>query len=55
MSEFDFSHGFKCSDVHKIDKLNNLSTNRFEVNFYPDQNVWKQKLIPVEVHKIFHD
>ena len=24
---FDFTNGFKCSDVHKIDELNNLSVN----------------------------
>ena len=24
---FDFTNGFKCSDVHKIEKINNLSVN----------------------------
>ena len=26
---FDFTNGFKCSDVHKFEKLNNLSENIF--------------------------
>ena len=48
---FDFINGFKCSDVHKFEKLNNLSLNIFELNFYPDQIKWKHKLIPMEVSK----
>ena len=35
---FDFTNGFKCSDVHKFEKLNNLSTIIFELNFYQDQS-----------------
>ena len=31
---FDFTNGFKCSDVHKFEKLNNLSINIFELQFY---------------------
>ena len=48
---FDFSNGFKCSDVHKFNELNNLSVNIFELNFYQDQNQWKHKLIPIEISK----
>ena len=48
---FDFTNGFKCSDVHKFIELNNLSVNIFELNFYQDQNQWKHKLIPIEVSK----
>ena len=48
---FDFTNGFKCSDVHKFNELNNLSVNIFELNFYQDQNQWKDKLIPIEVSK----
>ena len=48
---FDFTNGFKCSDVHKFNELNNLSVNIFEINFYQDQNQWKHKLIPIEVSK----
>ena len=48
---FDFSRGFKCSDVHKINEVNILSVNISELNFYQDQNQWKHKLIPIEVSK----
>ena len=48
---FDFTDGFKCSDVHKFNELNRLSLNIFELNFYQDQNQWKHKLIPIEVSK----
>ena len=46
-----FTNGFKCSDVHKFEKLNNLSTNKVELNFYQDQNKWRHKLVPIEVSK----
>ena len=52
---FDFTHGFKCSDVHKFEKLKNLSKNIFELNFFQDQNKWTQKLIPFEISKIEAD
>ena len=48
---FDFTNGFKCSVMHKFEKVNNLSINIFEINFYLDDNKWKQKLIPLELHK----
>ena len=48
---FDFSKGFKCSDVHKINEINNLFFNIFELNFYQDQKKWRHKLIPIEVSK----
>ena len=48
---FDFTNGFKCTEVHKYNELNNLSINIFELNFYRDQNKWKHKLIPNEVSK----
>ena len=48
---FDFTNGFKCTDVHKFNELNNLSVNIFELNFYQDQNQWKHKLIPIEFSK----
>ena len=31
---FDFANGFKCSNVHKVNELNNLSFNIFELFFY---------------------
>ena len=35
---FDFSNGFKCSDVHKFNELNNLYIFILELNFYHNQN-----------------
>ena len=51
LQSFDFTKGFKCSDVHKFNDLNNLSVNIFEINFYQDKNKWKQNLIPTEISK----
>ena len=51
IQDFDFTNGFKCTDVHKFNELNNLSVNIFELNFYQDQNQWKHKLLPFEVSK----
>ena len=48
---FDFNIGFKCSDVHKIEEINTLSINIFELTFYEDQNKWRHKLLPIEVSK----
>ena len=52
---FDFTNGFKCSDVYKLEKLYNLSINLFELNFYEDQNNWRHKLIPIDVSNIDSD
>ena len=35
---FDFTNEFKCSDMHKFEKLNNLSINIFDFNFHQDQD-----------------
>ena len=51
INDFDFTNGFKCSDLHKFNEFNNLSVKLFELNFYHDQNQWKHKLIPIEVSK----
>ena len=48
---FDFTNGFKCSDVQKFEKLNNLSINIFELNFHQNKNKWKHILIPNEISK----
>ena len=48
---FDFTNGFKCSDVHKFKELNNLSVNIYEINFYQDGDTWKHNLIPIEISK----
>ena len=46
-----FTNGCKCSDMHRFEKLNNLSMNIFELNFYQDENKWKHYSIPIEVSK----
>ena len=51
IESFDITNGFKCTDVHKFEKLNILSINIFELNFYRDKNKWKHNLIPVELSK----
>ena len=48
---FYFTNGFKSSDVHKFNELNNLSVNIFELKIYQDQNQWKHELIPIEISK----
>ena len=47
--DFDFTNSFKCSDIHKFNELKNFSLNIFELNFYQDQNQWKQKVITTEI------
>ena len=48
---FDFTNGFRCGDMYRFEKLNNLSINIYELNF--DQN--KHKLIPIEISKNLSD
>ena len=48
---FDFTNGFRCSDVHNFNEINILSKNMFELNFYRDQNKWKPEITPIEVSK----
>ena len=36
IESFDFTNGFKCSDVHRYNKLNNLSVKIYELDFYQD-------------------
>ena len=48
---FDFTNGFKCSDVRRFNELNNLSVNIYELNFYQDGDKWKRNLIPIEISK----
>ena len=51
IQNFDFTNGFKCSDVHRFSEINNLSVNIYELNFYQDGNKWKHNLIPIENSK----
>ena len=48
---FDFKNGFRCSDVHRFNDLNNLSVNIYEINFYQDGDKWKYKLFHIEIGK----
>ena len=48
---FDFTNGFKCSDAHRFNELNNLSVNIYELIFYQDGDKWKHNLIPTEINK----
>ena len=48
---FDFSNGFKCSDVRRFNELNNLSVNIYELSFYQDGDKWKHNLLPIEISK----
>ena len=47
----DFSNGFKCSDMHRFEKLNSLSIKIFELIFHQDENKWKHNLVLIEVIK----
>ena len=55
VQSFDFTNGFKCSDVHRVDELNNLSVNIYELNFYQDGVKWNHNLIPIEISKNVSD
>ena len=49
--QFDFTNGFKCSDVHRFNELNNLSVNIYELSFYQNGDKWKHNLLPTEISK----
>ena len=53
--DFDLTNWFKCSDAHRFERLNILSTNNFQLNFYQDQKKRKLKLIPSEINKFNSD
>ena len=48
---FDFTNGFKCSDMHNLEKLNNLSINIYGLSFYQDADKWEHNLIPIQISK----
>ena len=52
---FVFSNGFRCSDVHKFEKLNSFSINIFELNFYQDIKKWNHNLILIVISKNHSD
>ena len=47
--DFDFTNGFRCSDVYIFERLNNLTLNIFELGFYQDDNKWRHNLIPIGI------
>ena len=42
-------NGFNCCDMHRFEKLNNLSIKIYELNFYQDGHKWKHNLKPIEI------
>ena len=48
---FDFTNRFKCCNMHRFEKLNNLSISIYELNFHQDGDKWKHKLIPIKISK----
>ena len=48
---FDFTIGFKCSDVHRFNEINISSVKIYELNFYQDGDKWKHNLISIEISK----
>ena len=52
---FAFKHGYSCTDLHKFEKMNNSSEVIFELIFYPEQNIWKHKQIPIGISKNVSD
>ena len=37
--------------MHRVEKLNNVSINVFELKFCQDKNKWKHNLSPIEISK----
>ena len=48
---FDFTNGFRCSDMYRFENLKSLSINKYELIFDQD----KPKLIPLEISKNVSD
>ena len=48
---FDFLNRFKCKNVQNFEKLNILSINVIELNFYKDQRTLKHNSIPIETSR----
>ena len=48
---FDFTNGYKCSDLHIFIDWNNLSVPIYELNLYQDGDKWQHNLIPIEISK----
>ena len=46
---FDYSNGFKGIDVKIFEKLNKISIEKTELQFFRSGNQWKPKSIPIEI------
>ena len=45
----DFVNGYKCSNLHRFGKINNIPTSIIELGFHQNQTKWKHKLLPIEI------
>ena len=52
---FDFTNGFRCSDVHIFEKLKKLPNKIIQLNFYQNKNNRKHNLTPFEICKSVSD
>ena len=41
--------------MQRFEKINNLSLNIYEINFYQNGDKWKHSLIPIEIRKTESD
>ena len=51
----EFNIGCKFSDVYIFEERNNLSVFIFELKIYQEDNIEKQKLIPLQISKNISD
>ena len=51
IDSFVFANGFKCSDKHRFENLNNFSVNIFELNSCQDGINCKHNITPIEISK----
>ena len=52
---FEFSNEQKCSELPKVEKLINVSTNIFRVGFHQVGIEGKHKLLPIEFIETISD
>ena len=48
---FEFSSRFRCTDVHRFEKLNNLTVNVLELLSSKRSITWKHKLVPLPIKR----
>ena len=52
IERFDFTNGVKSSDMHRFEKVKNLSIKINEIYFYQEGDKRKIILLPIEIKKI---